>query len=708
MNLKHLKYPVLIILFHLTGTFTLLSQDIIKETPLFKKAISNYRDLRFVEAIQNLKVVLEKDPANIAAQELLAVSYRNIRDYDKALDAYSILVRHRYVKPDWALNFAQALASKGRYEESEKWYRKYYELVPSDRRGASFAKAEMNKLLMIRSDYDVFYTNLNTENSEYSPVYYKNGLLFTSNRTSKGVNKYIFSWDQTSFTDLFVVDSLKNIKDMDEDAVASNSVPAAQEGSTLNDDDTAPTSNDNRTIVRPSAKSLVAKATSNDYGVQPVGGSVNTRFHEGPSALLPDGSLIFTRNNYYSGKKGSSSEGVTKLKLFTASGAGWKKIEGFPYNSDEYSVGHPTVSPAGDILIFASDKPGGFGGTDLYYSVRVKNGRWGRPVNLGNKINTEGDEQFPYLDNSGSLYFSSNGHPGIGGLDIFRVPFTDLKVQTKPTNLGIPVNSGKDDFGFILSPDKQEGYLSSNRKGNDDIYHFVKQEFAISLQGKVIDARSGSPLPKSKVLIYGPSGTDTIYTDEYGEFRRKLHRDADYELRASKDAYVSGVGTLTTRFIKIDSVLKLAIKLTKPSPSQSQVLANCHLLKAKYAIGDIYYDLDKAVIREDARETLDKLANMMMENPEINIISASHCDTRASVAYNKGLSLRRGACTKNYLVNKGVEPSRITVEYYGKSKLVNNCRDGIPCSEAAQQLNRRTEFQVILDGVNLSLVECNH
>ncbi len=674
-----------------------------------KKAVVAYKSLKYAEAIYKLKPIVEKDSSNINAIEMLANSYRKVKNYTEALKWYETLNSRSVVRPEWVLPYAEVLANEKQYEKSTLYYRKYLKLVPNDQRSFSFVNMNLNALDENRGNWQVTFTNLNSLGADYAPVYYKGGLLFSSNRQSKGLFKNVFLWDNTPFTNLYYVSKLKDVRNLNLDSLMG--VVKGKSGARykFNDDDTEKTSNDTKTlgVYHPSLeRDSLNIVFSESLKVNLIKGKVNSKYHEGSAAVFPDGSIIFTRNNFFKGVKKHSKDGINRLKLYIASGDKLNNIREFTYNNDEYSVGHPTLSKDGSILVFASDMPGGFGGTDLYYSVRSGNGNWTKPVNLGKNINTEGDEMFPYLHTDQTLVFSSTGHAGLGGLDLFEVKLKEMKPLGIPVNLGSPVNSSADDFTLIKSSDGKSGYFSSNRDGNDNIYHFNRSTHQITLRGTVRDNKTNLPLSGSRVLLRTLDGIDTLRTGPRGEFTKELLRETDYELIAQKLSYVNSMVFTTTVGIQKDSVINLDIRMHKAENKEQWVIGNCDSLKQVFAVGKIYYDLDRSDIRYDARPTLDSLVYLMTKYPEITVITSSHCDSRASEIYNKNLSLRRGQEAKNYMVARGISPYRIRVAYYGKTRLLNRCYDGVPCSEEAQQQNRRTEFDVILNGVNLTQLNC--
>lgn len=678
------------------GLFSAVNAQQLDNSPLLRRAYIEYQSLRFTAAINELEKVLDKDPANIAAIEMMAGSNRNIKNYDEALYWYGELCKENNIKPEWALYYAEALANKEKYEQSEQWYRKFLSMRPSDRRADAFSKANLDAFSTNAGEYRVVYSNINTDDSEYSPMYYKNGLIFVSNRQQK--NRYVFQWDRTSFSDLYIAKDLKDIIGVNPDSAKQEAIKRKARYSSGE-------INTERSLL-----SLFSSSTSEqEEGHEPVllRSKVRSSYHEGPTALLPEGSLMFTRNNFVGGRASKSKSGINKLKLYTASGPGWNKITSFPYNNNEYSTGHPTVSADGNILIFSSDMPRGFGGTDLYYCVRTGEGKkWGRPVNLGPKVNTEGNEQFPYLHKNGKLYFSSTGHPGLGGLDIFEVVFKDLKTVGMLKNLGIDINSPADDFGFIMDDESKTGFFSSNRRGNDDIYQFTKLTYTVKLKGVVTDADTNLPIIGSKVIMRHNGIVDTLSTNLKGEFGRTLAKETDYELSGNKMSYVSKQYYASSTGIEKDSTILVNIKLNRAQNVQQYVMDNCEAIKKSFQFKSIYYDLDKYDIRPDSRIVLDGIADVMRKNPEISIITASHTDSRATESYNRTLSLRRGEEAKAYLMSRGISGNRIEVKYYGKSRLINTCFEGVNCPEEEQQKNRRTEFEVLISGVNITQLNC--
>ncbi len=676
-----------------------------KNTALIKRADKEYNSLRYVSTIALLKEALKKDTLQTSSIEMLANSYKKIKDYDQAAQWYLKLNSVKDFKPEWALKYAEVLANQKKYSESEKYYQKYLSLVANETRATNFAKAyqPITGLAKDQGLYKVNYLDLNTVDSDYSPAFYNDGLIFSSNRNRYEVTKNIFGWDETPFSDLYFVNKLNDIKAVNTDSllneIRKDSV-RLKKLYKVNDDDTRPTSNDTKVLGNVSMRfklDTLGQLFALNKTVKLLEGEINTKYHEGSAVVLIDGSIIFTRNNMFNGRAGKSKEGINKLKLFTATGDDWKTITSFPYNSNEYSVGHPAVNKNGTLLIFSSDMPGGFGGVDLYSSKRSSiTAAWEKPINMGGLINTEGDEMFPTIFNDQTLYFASTGHAGIGGLDLFQIILNEDRVTGNVVNLGAPINSSVDDFGLIKAEDGKYGYFTSNRRGNDDIYSFILlppkpvikpfviEQPVFSLEGRVLNKDSNQPIPLTTVLLKIPNGTSAKFiTNDKGEFNFKLAPQSDYALAGEKTGYMkANGGNLTTN------------GLTKSEVLRRDLYMNQIVIGKAIKIDNIFYDFDKFNIRPDAATELDKLIIVLKENPTIWIELGSHTDSRGNDLYNQKLSQNRANAAVAYIIAKGIDKERITAKGYGETMLVNNCANGINCSVEAHQLNRRTEFKI--------------
>jgi outer membrane protein OmpA-like peptidoglycan-associated protein len=414
-------------------------------------------------------------------------------------------------------------------------------------------------------------------------------------------------------------------------------------------------------------------------------GDVNGRLHEGPATFTADGSTVyFTRSNYFKRKMVVNDAQENNLKIFkaTLTDGKWKNLEEFPYNSDDYSVGHPTLSEDGKKLFFVSDMPGGFGGADLYVS-EWDGTSWGKPMNLGSAINTHGNEVFPYFHTDGALYFSSDAHNTMGGLDVF-ITYSDGKRWATPENLNYPLNSTKDDFGFSLSKDNKSGFISSSRASSDKLYAFDKLPPTFNLYG--ISHEKGSEKRIEGVTVEITNATtgeiSTITSDVNGKFKFPLKPESDYHLLCTK------MGCFT----KTDEISTIGRKYSEDFFADFEV--EPIVINKPIVLENIYYDFDKWNIRPDAAAELDKLAKLLQDNPELDIEMGSHTDVRGNDQYNQVLSDKRALAAVNYLISRGIDRNRLTCKGYGEKVLVNHCKNGVFCSEDEHQKNRRTEFKV--------------
>jgi len=414
-------------------------------------------------------------------------------------------------------------------------------------------------------------------------------------------------------------------------------------------------------------------------------GDINGRLHEGPATFSEDGNVVyFTISNYLKRKMVVSEDQENNLKIFKATlvNGVWKNLEEFPYNSDDYSVGHPTLSTDGKKIFFVSDMPGGLGGADLYV-CEWEGDKWGKPINLGVNINTHGNEVFPYYHSDGALYFSSDAHNSMGGLDVF-ITYSDGKRWATPENLNYPLNSTKDDFGFSLNKDNTSGFVSSSRASSDKLYAFEKFPPKFNLYGIAHEKGGETRIPDVTVEITNMTTNEiqVIKSDQQGKFKFPLKPESEYHLLCTK------MGCFT----KTDKISTIGRKYSEDFYADFEV--EKIVIDKPIVLENIYYDFDKWNIRPDAAAELDKLAKLLQDNPEIDIEMGSHTDSRGSDQYNMVLSEKRANAAVKYLISKGIESKRLTYKGYGETIHVNQCKNDVPCSEVEHQKNRRTEFKV--------------
>jgi len=423
--------------------------------------------------------------------------------------------------------------------------------------------------------------------------------------------------------------------------------------------------------------------------------NINTIYHESNAAFANDfNTIYFTRNNYTHDEFVKDSTGLNRIKMYTSvrvKDGEWTDPEEMPFNNDNYSVGHPTINKEENKLYFISDMPGSMGETDIYYVTINDDGTYGLPINAGATINTMSKEMFPFISDSGVLYFATDGRAGFGGLDIFESKSSNNGTSfSEPQNLGGLINSPKDDFSFVINEEKHNGYFSSNRDGglgDDDIYYF--EETCLQLaKGVVTDKKSGALLPRAVVTLFKDGEkVSSVIADQNGAYSFTVNCESNYKVVGSKEGYKGDEKTFLTTLLS-----NLGIDLPLVLEDESIVsVGNKDMIK----IDPIYFDLDKSFIRPDAVMELDKVVDVMNRYPGMIVQLGSHTDSRNTDAYNQALSNRRAASTLNYITSKGIDRTRIFGQGYGKTQLVNKCSAGVVCTEEEHQLNRRTEFVII-------------
>jgi outer membrane protein OmpA-like peptidoglycan-associated protein len=614
-----IKKSILLVLLSLA-----ISSNAIAQQSLIKMAEHHYDNLSYVKSIEAFEQALQKngiEPGEATSARIkLADSYCKLNDNGNAERVFrELFSAGTELSGDNAivyLKYAQVLASNGKYQESQAMYDQYTQKVQSDPRGKGFSKLynDISVLSKNADCYSVDYLSINTTAADFSPSYFRNGLVFVSNRKNTAGVRRVFQWSETPFLDLFFLEDLAGLggnssAGLGGSTLADNSSSRKKKrnGIVGNDEYTSPTANDSKTIGSFGGTNI---SLGYGYGDIPIteserfSGSINSKYHEGPSAFFKDGQrVIFTRNNFVKGKAENSSDGINKLKLYIANADkdGWADIAELPFNSNEYSTGHPTLSPNEDYLFFASDMPGGFGGTDIY-ATKIDNGNWSQPINLGPKINTKGNEMFPYVDENGNLYFSSEGLPGLGGLDIFFVQLSTATVQGSPINLGTPINSSNDDFGMLTDGLRKSGYFSSNRKrggDDDDIYKFEREcelQEGCDLILAVYDAETKMPLDNVNIKYTDASGTiNELSTGSDGSVTlENLNENMEYTFSASRTGYSNNMISLKTSACDNEAArleIPMSLPVTKPliitdraSPNTGPVNTDPNSIKPKGAI----------------------------------------------------------------------------------------------------------------------------
>jgi outer membrane protein OmpA-like peptidoglycan-associated protein len=611
-----------------------------------QKANKEFDKFAYIDAREiYLKVVADGYESAEIFKKLGDTYYFN-SDYTNAAKWYDKLVKQfpDQTEPEYYYRAAQSLKSLGKYSESDALLKDYVAkggnglVIKSYEDDPNYLKSTVFKA----RDFVLEKVAVNSSNSDFGASFYGNDkIVYASASGTEGMK--VSEWTNQPFLDLFMADR----------------------------DSTGQLSNSMR-----------------------LGGDINTQYHESSTAFTKDGyTVYFTRNNFIDGKKGKDKNKTIRLKLYKATKTGdynWTNIVELPFNSKEYSVAHPALSPDGKKLYFSSDMPGTFGMSDLWYVDILGNDSYGTPVNLGPNINTEARESFPFISDKNNLYFSSDGRSGLGGYDIFVTPLDDAGKPGKITNLGAPSNSAQDDFGFIINEDDRIGYVSSNRGGDrgsidDDIY-LVKEICSITIQGKVFDEETKDPLPGAQVSLLDENNQLVSQTTAKYDGTYSFVGDCgtQYTVRGVKEGYNPYEKMIETPMLSGTIDVPLPLKRIDPCPPND--------LGCKLNLQPIYFDFDKSNIRPDAEIELAKILAAMREYPELIIHIESHTDSRGNDSYNMSLSERRAQSTLKWLVGKGIDKNRLTAKGYGESQLVNQCSNGVSCTAEEHQLNRRSMF----------------
>ena len=702
-----------------------------------------YRELNYQRAIPAYESIIKKS-GKAEAIFNLADCYKKVGDMQKAEYWYTQAVLQSEATPEMFILLAQAQLANGNIHAARRNVEKFLSHSPRDLRGNNLLKAcdeaVQEELKNAGALYKVQAVEaINTENDDFSPVFYKNGLIYCTEKDSSGAVLRRSAWTGREFvSQYFTV-----VRLLDEDKMDFRFG--------------APT---------------------------PFADELRTKWHDGPLTIDADGKMLFaTRNHVDKNKVAYSSNGIVHTKIVSAQNLGgvWSKIDNVSFNNKEYSVMHPALTPDGGKMYFASDMPGGFGGMDLYLAYREGNGSWSAPVNLGPGINTEGDEVFPYVDQNGLLYFASDGHVGMGGLDIYYSRAV-RGVWDPVTNVGAPLNSIKDDFGFVIDSTRKYGFISSNRdggKGLTDIYLFTrmsvdaevlvfrgddgigldsvevtsdcfpKQTFYTNVEGKLyielpmdrtcnftlsspnfekknitistkdyavgakisqqvpieankdlkfvvkgtaVNKEDNSPLAGAEITLLSSctKSSQMAIADHEGNFSFELEPACCYVARASKDGYFISASQFCTKGLyKSDSLLT-----TIEMPALMTVNGKSILdTNAVFLVENIYHQYDKADINHLTSSGLLTLLNLLQNNPNLSIEIRSHTDSRGSAEYNQRLSERRAKAIADYLIGQGIDSNRLTYIGVGETEILNGCYDGLSCTEEEHAINRRTEFR---------------
>ncbi len=639
------------------------NRNSIKDPPnkLLQKADQYFSKMWYAEAAELYEQFLTNNEDNYTYEVIQKAgdSHYFNTNMERAFHWYDILY-NRYkneISAENIFKYAHSLKGTGKYARAKRLMRLYDRQVKKegmrytvdDPRTTPKEKV-LDNILNTEQEYTIRNIGTNSKYSDFSPMFYnEDQLVFASAMDSSFFSTRRYKWNDQPYLDLYV-------------AKVNNE------------------SNEVKDAIKFSKK-------------------INTKYHEASVTFSPDNTtMYFTRNNY--GKKlKRDKNGVNNLKIYRSrkvDGA-WTEATELPFNSDEYSTGHPALSPDGKQLYFVSDMPGSLGETDIFVVDVLEDGGYSEPRNLGPEINTERKEMFPFISDK-KLYFSSNGHIGLGGLDIYEVAFDDENGFQQVKNMGKPVNSKNDDFSYIVNEGTQKGFFASNRrggKGDDDIYSFSRllpEELNLNaIEGVVTEQVTGEVMPEALVTLLDENNIKLkeVISDKDGSFVfEDLDSDTKYTVKTTKEGYSEVVLNTPT---KDNELISVEVSLEK---LEDLIVLEEGIKKIK--LNMIFFNFDKSNIRDDAATELNRLVAVMQENPNMVIKIESHTDSRGNADYNKYLSDRRAKSTRAYIISKGIDPKRIESAIgYGEEKLLNGCNGSIKCSSAQHQLNRRSEFIIV-------------
>jgi outer membrane protein OmpA-like peptidoglycan-associated protein/tetratricopeptide (TPR) repeat protein len=604
-------------------------------TSHLQKADMLYEQNFYEEAIVYYKKELENFDLKEDVYAKLARCYSKLADYKNVNSNYRILAQTNALnEPEDKFNFAESLLSMGLYEESIVWFNNYLETTPGDQLAITRLQGlEDITRFMKDSTYKVVKPfDHNTEHTEFGAVPYGDGILFTSAREKDLIIQHDHLRKTESLLDMYY---------------------------------------------------LPDEFDSTTQKIGRIKISSHWKSNDGPAAI-GNSLIVVNRNN---GKQKEDVYNSLGLQFYVSNELSMQHLYNFPHNDNSYSIMHPALTVDEDTLYFASDMPGGFGGMDIFYSVFVGES-WSSPVNVGDAVNTSADEIFPFTD-SGKLYFSSDGHEGLGGLDIYV--WNRYEEETNSVvNLGYPINSGWDDFSIFLRNNK--GYMASNRPGglgNDDIYEIELLEIPEEVIAETIlkldvtDYLNSEGIETASInLLDKTLNTElTFFTNEEGALDETIP-SASYTLTVSK----SGFEIFETEMDLIDVPMRVEEIFLKPDFNFEDI-----------SLDSILFELNDFRLSGGAQSELDDIIDIMKKYEEVNLEVAAHTDSRGEASYNSWLSEMRAASTANYLIDKGIPFERINISGYGEEQLLNHCKDGVDCSEEQHSINRRIEFRFLFD-----------
>lgn len=635
--MKHIKIIITLVI--------LSSFSVTAQTKATKNADKHFTKFQFVEAIKDYTKLIGKGEANAYVYGRLAEANYNIFNTIEAEKWYAKALKSSK-EPEMIFKYAEMLKANGKYEASNTQMLQFASMRPGDDRAIMF-KANpdyLPKILEGGKKFNVQNMDINSAVSDFGGTL-EDGKLYIS--SARNDTRKTYGWNEQPFLDMYAF-------------------TMASDGTYQNE------------IV--------------------LGEKMNTKYHEGLMSFSPDGRTVyFSRESFYENiyeKDPLSNTRYSVLHMFkaTKSGNQFSNVEALPINSQNYSIKNPSVSADGKTLYFASNMPGGFGNFDIYKSSIDDKGEIGTPVNLGQKVNTEAHEMFPYISDKNTLYFSSIGHLGLGGMDVFYTKEVDGKMAPI-RNVGIPINSNADDFAFSMNDETGEGFVSSNRaggKGDDDIYAIKKIQplCDVLVIATVIDNKTKAPIAGAKASLVDSKGNvlSTKTTTADGKVEYIIECETDTELQVTMNDYESNK-------LSIDGTNEEELMVDIALDPIEKIIV---VAQERVVLNPIYFDYDKSNITARAAFELDNLVQVMTKYPDMVIYATSHTDVRASDRYNDALSDRRAKTTVQYVISKGIDATRISGAGKGERELAVDCGDN--CTEDEHQMNRRSDFRILSGG----------
>ncbi|MDY0990506.1 OmpA family protein [Flavobacterium sp. CFBP9031] len=623
-----------------------------------EKANETYNKFAFIEAAKLYKNLVDKGNSSLEVYTKLGNSYYFNGQYPEAAEAYSkVFNSGQSVDPEFYFRYAQALNNTKKYNEASAVVKKYYAVTGKKDGSENWKEQKLMADIQKESGrYSFKPVTINTPVSEFGTAFDgKDKVIFASAKDTGVVIKRKHSWNEKSFMKLY-------------------------------------------------SANITADGGLEDAAL--IKGDVNTKYHQSSAAVTKDGKyMYFTRNNFIDGKLGADKNGANFLKIYVAENVKgeWKNVKELPYpiNSDGFSSAHPALSPDESQLYFVSDRNNSFGNSDLYVVSLKKGSLVSNDVTrLSDEINTPGRETYPYMDGKGVLYFASDGHPGLGGLDVFAA-MKDSEGKYHVVNLGDGVNTSSDDFAYAINNENKKGYFSSNRAGNDDIYSFTENKpviFDFDIRSLIFGTitENGKPVTGFNVQVFNSNDESigTTTTDNEGNYKIAVDPYQNYRALYTKTSYADK--TENTEQLKPLEKKEISFEITK----EMEVVVDGEKVKIKdgddltdkLKLNPIYFDLNGYNIRQSSKKELNKVVALMKDRPNISIKVNSYTDSRGRDEFNMKLSENRAKATVDYIVNSGIEQERISGEGFGETHLLNHCSNGVICSEKEHELNRRSEF----------------